>query len=208
MAEPGGRGPGAVDAERVLGGVAAVGGAQPEGVRVVAEDAGHGGDAVHRVVVPRAAGEAHAAGDGELALEVEAELARPRSARRTGSTSRGRRGPSSSVLGAGQLERAAARRARMAGDECRSARLDTYQWSWAPVPAWGNTQRSRGDAQRAGRLDRAEDEPGALLDVVVRVHELRVREADHAVVRRGGGDLVGRVGPLDPRVRVRRPRPR
>ena len=32
----------------------------------------------------------------------------------------------------------------MAGDECRSARFDTYQWSWAPVPEWGKTHRSVG----------------------------------------------------------------
>src|SRR5439155_23131685 len=33
---------------------------------------------------------------------------------------------------------------RIAGDETKSARDDTHQWSWASAPANGNTQRSRG----------------------------------------------------------------
>ena len=38
---------------------------------------------------------------------------------------------------------------RSAGEEHRSARLDTYQWSTASVPAWRNTQRSRGTPARS-----------------------------------------------------------
>src|SRR5207302_8973007 len=44
--------------------------------------------------------------------------------------------------------------APIAGDECRSARSDTNQWSWASAPAHANTQRSSGTpADRAASTE-------------------------------------------------------
>ena len=79
VAEAGGRRLGAVHAEGVLGDEAAVGGDEAEGAGVLAQPAGHRGDRVHDVVVPRAAGEGQPAGDGERAVGAEAELVRRRS---------------------------------------------------------------------------------------------------------------------------------
>ncbi len=53
-----------------------------------------------------------------------------------------------------------------------------------------------------GRLDRAHDHCGGHVDLVVRVQQLRVREPDHPVVGGDGRDLLGRLGLLDPGVRV------
>ena len=57
-------------------------------------------------------------------------------------------------------------------------------------------------AERLGPLGRAQDQRGALLDRVVGVQPLRVREADHPVVGRRRADLLGGVRLLDPGVRV------
>ena len=50
------------------------------------------------------------------------------------------------------------------------------------MPLCGNTQRSRGTPRASARSAEHRITRGALLDRVVGVHELRVREADHAVV--------------------------
>ena len=56
--------------------------------------------------------------------------------------------------------------------------------------------------ERPGLLDRAQDEGRALLDRVVGVEELAVREPDHAVAVGAARELGGGVGPLDPGVGV------
>ena len=72
----------------------------------------------------------------------------------------------------------------------------------ASAPAWRNTHRSSGTPSVARPLDRAHDQRGGHVDVVVRVHELRVREADHAVRRCRRADLLGAsCASLHPRVR-------
>ena len=78
----------------------------------------------------------------------------------------------------------------------------TYGVSWASVPLCGNTHRSRGTPRRSAASAEHTISRGALLDSVVGVHELRVREPDHAVVRPGRRDLLGCVRPLDPGVGV------
>ena len=59
-----------------------------------------------------------------------------------------------------------------------------------------------GDAQPSCRLDRAHDDRRAHVDVVVRVHVLRIGQADHPVRGADRGDLLGRLGVTDPRVLV------
>ena len=121
----------------------------------------------------------------------EAELARRRSAPRTGSTSRGRRGPSSST------SMPASSRARAPGEPDGGRRVQVgpvrtrTSGRGRPVPECGNTQRSRGTPSDSGRLDRAQDQAGALLDLLFEFMSFVYGIADHPVVGRGGGDLVG-----------------
>ena len=154
VAERRGRRPGRVDAEGVLGHEPAVGRAQADGAGVRPQALDHGGDRVHHVVVPRTAGEAQPAGDRERPVERRARARARRSAPRTGSTSRGRRGQVVDA-DAGELEARPARRAAWPATTRGRQRFDTNQWSWASVPAHGNTQRSAGTPSVAGPLDRA-----------------------------------------------------
>ena len=191
----------------MLGGVAAVGRAQADRAGVVAEQTGHGGDAVHRVVVPRPAGEAHAAGDGQLAVEAEAQL--------VGRDLHRRREARVEVdvgqvvdADAGELEGAAA---RPGGWRARS----TGRPGWTRTSGRGRRRRLGehppilGDAERLGAGStehRMRPAPCStmLLEFIRFVYGI----ADHAVVRRGGGDLLGGVGLLDPGVGVAWPPPR
>ena len=192
---------GAVDAEGVLGDEAAVGGDEAHRAGILPQASRHGGDRVHDVVVPRPAREREPAGDRQGPVGARAPAPWPRSAPPTGSRSRGRCGrgrprrrrPAPRAARPGQAHGrrraevvALARRGSGRGRPCRCA----------------GTPSDRGHAERLGPLGGAEDHGRALLHGVVRVHPLRVREPDHPVVRAGGADLLGRVGLLDPGVRV------
>ena len=65
----------------------------------------------------------------------------------------------------------------------------------------------RGNLQIGRLLDRGEHERRALVDHVVRIHQLGVRPADHPVARTGLPDLVRRQRLAAPRVRILRRHP-
>ena len=189
MAESVDRRVGGVDAERVLGRVAAIRPDQRPFIGSVAHVGDDGGDGVHHVVVPRAAGERQTTRAGQLTVEAEAQRCGAE-LHRGGET--GVQVDDADVVDAdsGQVEGGptAGADGRCVGkvpafrDErvlmTIGARMDKH-----PTVA--------GDAQ-LGRLGgRAHDQGGTLIDVVVRVHQLRIWEPDHPVRHPDGGDLLG-----------------
>ncbi len=191
---------GAVDAEAVLGQVAAVGGDEPARAGLGAQHLGHGGDGVHDVVVPRAAGERQSAGDGERSAgsPPAGPVRRPPPEPPTGSRSRGRRGR-------GRRRRcppvSSARRPpiRMAGERCNSSRSPMQIGVVGVGPGVGENPTVAGDLQMLRLLRRAEDQRRGLIHHVVGVHQLGVGPADHPVVRAGRRDLLGRQRHRGPR---------
>ena len=171
-----------VDAERVLGDVAAVrptpGRVRPAGSR---RSLHHRRDRVHHVVVPRPAGEREATGARQLAVEATGRGSARRAAPPTGSTSTGRRSrrrrsrsppapaprrPPSSIAGSvGERPPVADERVLVAVGARRGRR-----------PTDHGARRAR-----AAVLGRAHDDRRRHVDVVVGVHVLRVRQADHPV---------------------------
>ncbi len=182
---------------------ATVRGAHAERSRIGTKHVDHRRDRVRHVVVPGSAGERQPAGDRERAARIvvwEPEF-------RGGDLYRGREARVEvemvDVVGtdAGHLEDLPADRTdcgrRMqvtaVGERVRVVGVGT---------AVGEHPTLAGHAGAFRRLGRTHEEHGALLDVVVRVHELRIREADPTVVGRRRADLLRRVGLLRPCVGV------
>ena len=189
------------DPGRVLRHVPAQRGRQAVAAGIGAQHLDHPGDGVGRVVVHRSAREAEAAGDGERARRVgEPDLAhRDLHCRRE---ARIEVEVCDVVdtdcrclehVGNGRTERGRTGQGVAFGDEPVVVRLGTrVQVHHAIV----------GDAGGAGGLVRAQQDRGALVDVDVRAHPLRVREHHHAVVGGHGADLARGVRGARPRVRV------
>ncbi len=199
VAEPVGRRGGRVDAEAVLVDVAAVGRHQADRAGVVAQCADHRGDGVAHRVVPRAAGEPQPAVDRERERVVDAEL--------LDRELHGRREARVQVQVAqlldahvGQLER------QVPGCPDGGGGHEVAALGHGAVLAVGAGMHEHPavlrDAQGSGPVGRADDDGGRHVDVGVRHHALGVREPDQPVVRRGGRDLVGRVGLAAPGERV------
>ena len=81
----------------------------------------------------------------------------------------------------------------MAGDECRSTRSLTYQWSCASAQPCRNTHLSRGMPSVARDGHAGHHHGGRLVDVGMGVHQLRVRVADPAVGLAHRHQLLGAV---------------
>ena len=178
-----------VDAERVLRGVAAVGPHQPALPGPLAQVRDHGRDRVHHVVVPRPAGKAQPAGAGELRVDVEAERRALRAAPPRGSRSRGRprrRRRSRRRRGRAQPHR------RPGSPGCRRTSTGSTRTGarGSRLPRAGRPSDRGARRWSLGPPGGADDDRGRHVDVVVRVHRLRVGPADHPVARRDGGDLA------------------
>ena len=194
---------GAVDAEAVLGEQAAVGGDQSALTRVACQPFGHRGDRMRDVVVPRTAGEGEAAGHGQRpAPVIERQL----------------------QFGGGDLNRR--REAGVDVDQVDVVDADVGQFEDSPtgdpdrrgpVQLRAFTDRVRvmrirtrirenptlgGDLQMGGLLGGGQDDDSALIDHVVRVHQLGVGPADHPVSIARPPDLLGRQRCPDPGIRV------
>ena len=196
---------GPVHAEAVLGEVAAVGGDQTALAGIGDQAFGHGGDRVRHVVVPRTAGEGEPAGHGQ------------RPGRVTGRQPQfvGRhlhRGGEARVEvdqrhvvdpGACQFQRAVARDP----DGRRGVELGAIADGVGVVGVGARVGKhptvSR-DLQVRRLVDRHQHQRRTLIHHVVRVHQLRVRPADHPVTRTGLGDVVARQRLSAPCIRVRR----
>ena len=136
VAEPLRRRLGAVHAEGVLGGVAAVGPHEAVLAGLLAQVVDDGGDGVHHVVVPRAAGERQAAGAGELAVGRQPE--------RLGAELHGRREARVEVDDR-RRRRCRRRRARApAGRRARSPACGRTCRGWRRTGARGSRCRSAG----------------------------------------------------------------
>ena len=91
---------------------------------------------------------------------------------------------------------------RIAGDECRSSRSLTNQWSYRVASRVRMDPALAVDPELARDGVRAEDQRRRLVGLDVRVQELRVRQRHEAVVRGRRGDLRGAALLRRPGVRV------
>ena len=159
-------------------------------------------DPVAGVVVARAAAEGEPTGQGERGRRRRRAGCRaraPRSARRTGSTSRGRR----STRRRSRHRRCRAptdRPAGWRGSGTARRRSERNQWSLASRRGDREHPAVRRTAGRVGGLDASTEEPGALVDLDVGRAQLGVGEPDHPVARAGLDDHLG--GPSAVRIQA------
>ena len=163
------------------------------------EDPHHPGHRVGDVVVPRAAGEAHPSGHGQVPLLGHAEG--PRGHPDRGREARVQVEVGHTVgVGVGERQCGATGGGHRGGLVERPAQRDVGLGRLGP--AVGEHPAVTADPQRLGPFDRAAHQRGGLVQHLVAVHALGVGEPDHAVVGAGLGDLLGRVPGALPRVGV------
>ena len=181
--------------------VAAVAPHEPVGACAIAEVGHRGGDGVHHVVVPGASSEWQATGAGELAVKREPQ--------RLGAQLNSRREAAIEIddvdvvdSHAGELERQAT--AEFDGRSLGEAVTVRHEAVLVAIGARMDEHPTVArHAQRLRLFGAAHNERCAHVDIVVRVHVLRVREADHAIRGTWRTDFFGRARPVAPGVWIR-----
>src|SRR5438552_9065333 len=193
-----------VDAECVLGQVPAVGVHQAERVARRAQPLDEGNDGVRRVVVARAAEPGQAARHRERARVVERDAEHGR-----GETRREREA-AVEVQMRHPLDREP-HRLQECGPGAPHAGQAVVVDAVEEVPVLDHVDAGPGidpavlgDPEAAGGVVGSEHDGSPLVDVEDRVHELRVRKADHAVLGRHGAELPGALAVAEPGVRIAR----